>query len=194
MRASPSVLWHTLDHGISEKPVLTGLDAICHTGFGKLDRLAGRKLWFLKRAKRVLNMESDYMDISNACLHEEIESLRALFRRRKDTPQDLERAFAVVREVAFRQIGEKPYLVQVMGAFALAHGCVAEMGTGEGKTLTATLPATIAGWRGLGCHIITVNDYLAKRDAQWMGDIYRFCGVNAAYIEQGMAQNHRHQA
>lgn len=194
MHASPSVLWHTLDHGVSDKPILTGLDAICHAGLGKLDRRAGRRLHFLTRAKRVLRLEPDYTDISNTCLHEEIESLRALFRRHRDTPQDLERAFAVIREVAFRQIGERPYLVQVMGAFALARGCVAEMGTGEGKTLTATLPATVAGWRGLGCHIITVNDYLAKRDAQWMGDIYRFCGANAAYIEQGMPPNHRHQA
>jgi preprotein translocase subunit SecA len=174
--------------------MLTGLDAVCHTGLGELDRMTGRRLRFLRQAKRVLSLEKCYEDIQNSCLHEEVESLRNLFRRHRDTPADLERAFAVIREVACRQIGERPYLVQVMGAFALTHGCIAEMGTGEGKTLTATLPATIAGWRGLGCHVITVNDYLAKRDAEWMGDIYRFCGVNAAYIEQGMPQNHRHRA
>jgi preprotein translocase subunit SecA len=194
MQASPSVLWHTLDQGVSEKPILTGLDAGCHAGLGELDRLASRRLRFLRQAKHVLRLDKFYKDISNTCLHEEVEALRCLFRRHRDTTKDLERAFAVIREIAFRQIGEKPYLVQVMGAFALTHGCIAEMGTGEGKTLTATLPATIAGWRGLGCHVITVNDYLAKRDAQWMGDIYRFCGVNAAYVEQGMPPNHRRQA
>ena len=68
------------------------------------------------------------------------------------------------------------------------------MATGEGKTLSATLPATVAGWRGQGCHIITVNDYLAKRDAEWMGRIYQFCGLRATHIEQGMAPEDRRNA
>ena len=99
-----------------------------------------------------------------------------------------------MREVAFRQFGEKPFPVQVAGALALAKGCIVEMATGEGKTLTATMPATIAGWRGRGCHIITVNDYLAKRDAEWMGRIYHFCGLRVAYVEQGMATEDRRNA
>ena len=93
-----------------------------------------------------------------------------------------------------RQIGERPFAVQVAGAFALEAGCVAEMATGEGKTLTATMPATVAGWRGRGCHIITVNDYLAKRDAEWMGRIYHFCGLKVAHVEQGMLDADRRAA
>jgi preprotein translocase subunit SecA len=85
-------------------------------------------------------------------------------------------------------------MVQVAGALALEAGCVAEMATGEGKTLTATLPATVAGWRGLGCHIITVNDYLARRDAEWMGRIYRFCGLTVAAVQQEMHPPQRRQA
>ena len=68
------------------------------------------------------------------------------------------------------------------------------MATGEGKTLTATMPATIAGWRGHGCHVITVNDYLARRDAEWMGRIYRFCGLTVAFIEQQMPPEKRRKA
>src|ERR1035437_3366663 len=90
---------------------------------------------------------------------------------------------ALIREVAARKRGEKHYLVQVAGALAMVDGCVAEMATGEGKTLTATLTATIAGWRGRGCHVITVNDYLAKRDAELMGCIYEFCGLTVAYVQ-----------
>src|ERR1035437_8669059 len=90
---------------------------------------------------------------------------------------------ALIREVAARKRGEKHYLVQVAGALAMVDGCVAEMATGEGKTLTATLTATIAGWRGRGCHVITVNDYLAKRDAEWMAGIYEFCGLTVAYVQ-----------
>ena len=93
-----------------------------------------------------------------------------------------------------RQIGERPFPVQVAGALALESGCVAEMATGEGKTLTATMPATVAGWRGRGCHIITVNDYLAKRDAEWMGRIYHFCGLKVAHVEQGMLDVDRRAA
>jgi len=77
---------------------------------------------------------------------------------------------------------------------ALNAGCVTEMATGEGKTLTATMPATIAGWRGHGCHVITVNDYLASRDAEWMGQIYRFCGLTVAFIEQQMPPEKRRKA
>jgi len=100
----------------------------------------------------------------------------------------------MVREVAFRVLGERPFDVQIMGAMAIADGCVAEMATGEGKTLTATMPAIIAGWRGRGCHIITVNDYLAARDVKWMGRVFEFCGLRAAAVTQGMRPQERREA
>ena len=110
--------------------------------------------------------------------------MREVFRRNRDTHSELERSFALVREVAFRQIGEMPFPVQIVGALALERGYIAEMATGEGKTLACTMPVTVAGWRGQGCHVITVNDYLANRDAEWMGKIYRSCGLTVAHIEQ----------
>jgi preprotein translocase subunit SecA len=139
-------------------------------------------------------LEGLFTEQSDARLREKAGEFRELFRRGRDTPTDLEQAFALVREVASRQMGERPYPVQVAGALALETGCVAEMATGEGKTLTATLPATIAGWRGRGCHVITVNDYLASRDAQWMSKIYEFCGLRVAHIEQGMKPDERRAA
>lgn len=171
-----------------------GADAIWNAGLGAMDRLRLRRGRFLRSASRVMALEKTFADMTDARLREEAGSLRETFRLGRDTSRDLERGFAVVREVATRQIGQRPFRVQVMGAWAIARGCVAEMATGEGKTLTATLPATVAGWRGRGCHIITVNDYLARRDAEWMEKIYRFCGLTVAYIEQAMESDDRRAA
>jgi len=132
--------------------------------------------------------------MSDSKLREAAAGLHEIFRRNRDLASDLERAFALVREVGFRQIGERAFPVQIAGALALEDGCVAEMATGEGKTLTCTMPVTVAGWRGHGCHVITVNDYLARRDAQWMGQVYRFCGLSVAFIEQQMSPEQRRQA
>jgi preprotein translocase subunit SecA len=171
-----------------------GLDAAWDAATGLAGRLVPRRGHMLRHARRVMAWEKHFEEMTDAKLREAAANLRELFRRGRDTPGDVERGFALVREVAFRQIGEKPFPVQVAGALALEAGCVTEMATGEGKTLTATMPATIAGWRGQGCHLVTVNDYLAKRDAEWMGGIYRFCGVRAAYIEQETAPAERRRA
>ena len=183
-----------LDQRLADKSLTKGLDAAWDAGLGLATRCVPRQRRFLKRAEAVLKLEKQYADLSNAQLREALAPLREIFRRQRDTRADLERAFALIREVALRQIGERPFAVQVAGAFALEAGCVAEMATGEGKTLTATMPATVAGWRGRGCHIITVNDYLAKRDAEWMGRIYHFCGLKVAAIEQGMLDVDRRAA
>lgn len=95
-----------------------------------------------------------------------------------ETLEDIKvEAFAVAREAAFRVIGEKPYYVQILGGLAIHYGNIAEMKTGEGKTLTSTMPAYLNALTGDGVHIITVNEYLAGRDAEWMGNIYRFLGL-----------------
>jgi len=160
-----------------------GLDAAWDTLAGLGKRVTVRTAMYLARARRVLAHEKLYAEMTDAALRETAAEFRVTFRRGRDTPEDLERAFALVREVAARHIGEKPFLVQVAGALALEAGCVAEMATGEGKTLTATMPATIAGWRGRGCHVITVNDYLAGRDAAWMGKIYTYCGLTVSHVD-----------
>ncbi len=194
MNSVPSTTWRMLNQRLADKTLAKGLDAVWDAGVGLINRCVPRLRRFSERAEAVLEFEKQFADMSNAQLREALEPLRETFRRCRDTREDLERAFALIREVAMRQIGERPFAVQVAGAFALEAGCVAEMATGEGKTLTATMPATVAGWRGRGCHIITVNDYLAKRDAEWMGRIYHFCGLKVAHVEQGMLDVDRRAA
>ncbi len=194
MATLPSATWQMLEERISDKPLPRGLDAAWDVGIGFVDGIKPRRKMFLHRAKKVLALEKHFSQMTDANLRNSAGELREIFRCHRDKHSDLERAFALVREAAFRQIGERPFPVQIAGAFALNNGCIAEMATGEGKTLTATMPATVAGWRGRGCHIITVNDYLAQRDADWMGRIYRFCGLSVAHIEQAMSADDRRAA
>ena len=184
MAAIPSATWRMLDSQMATKPLPKGLDAAYDTCAGFVGDFLPRRQKFLRRADRIVSLEKEFSDMTDARLRRVGSEMREIFRCRRDKPSDLDRAFALVREVAFRQIGEKPFPVQVAGALAIESGCIAEMATGEGKTLTCTMPATVAGWRGRGCHIVTVNDYLARRDAEWMRRIYRFCGLTVAHIEQ----------
>ena len=112
----------------------------------------------------------------------QLQAKTAEFRQRLDNGEDLDdlliEAFAVVREAAGRVIGQRHYDVQLMGGAALHFGWVAEMKTGEGKTLVSTLPAYLNGLAGKGVHLVTVNDYLARRDAEWMGQIHRWLGLD----------------
>jgi preprotein translocase subunit SecA len=194
MTVVPSATWQMLDQRSSGEPLPRGLDAVWNAGAGLVDRLVPRYRGYTRRVERALVLEKHYSQLANSKIREEAHKLREIFRRHRDTASDLERSFALVREVAFRQIGEKPFPVQIAGALALEAGCVAEMATGEGKTLACTMPVTVAGWRGRGCHVITVNDYLARRDAEWMGRIYRFCGLTVAYIEQQTPPDQRKAA
>jgi len=190
----PSVTWAMLNERVAAEPIPRGLDMVWHRVGGVLGRVTARSWRAMRRAIRIAKLEKEYASLTEAALRDRVDPLRALFRCRRDRPADLDRAFALVQEVAYRKIGERPYLVQIAGALALHSGCVAEMATGEGKTLTATLPVTIAGWRGRGCHVITVNDYLAQRDAEWMRRIYAFCGLRVGYVQQGMPPRERREA
>src|SRR5206468_12018341 len=106
----------------------------------------------------------------------------------------LPEAFATVREAARRTIGQRHFDVQLMGGAALHQGNIAEMKTGEGKTLVSTLPGYLNALEGKGVHIVTVNDYLAKRDSEWMGGIYRFLGLNVGLIQASMTPQQRRPA
>jgi preprotein translocase subunit SecA len=105
----------------------------------------------------------------------------------------LPEAFAVVREASRRVLGMRHFDVQLIGGMVLHEGQIAEMKTGEGKTLVATLPAYLNGLTGKGVHVVTVNDYLARRDAEWMGQIHRFLGLTVGLIQQGMSPSERKQ-
>src|SRR5205807_397822 len=103
-------------------------------------------------------------------------------------------SFALVREAARRSVGQRPFDVQLLGGRVLLHSLVAEMDTGEGKTLTATLPACTTALAGIPVHIVTVNDYLAARDAELMGAIYRFRGLSVGLIVHGLEPAERRAA
>ena len=148
MAAVPSHIWRMLDQRVVDKPLAQGLDAAWDAGVGLAKRCVPRLRQLPGARRSGPEVREAILRHVHAQLREVIEPLREIFRRHRDTPEDLDRAFALIREVAMRQIGERPFPVQVAGALALESGCVAEMATGEGKTLTATLPATVAGWRG----------------------------------------------
>jgi len=170
------------------------VDAAWDAAVGIAKALVPRRMRFLRRADRVLALEKEYRNLGSGRLREAAAEMRDRFRCGGDTDEVLERAYALVREVARRETGMSIFRVQIAGALALEAGCIAELATGEGKTLAATLPATIEGWRGKGCHVVTHNDYLAARDADWMGAIYRFCGLRVAAVEQGMLPPDRREA
>ncbi len=134
----------------------------------------------LEKFEKIANEIMALDDTISKLTDEQLKNKTQEFKTRLET-EDLEdilvEAFAVVREAAYRVIKEKPYFVQIMGGLAIHYGNIAEMKTGEGKTLTSTLPAYANALTGKGVHIITVNEYLASRDAEWMGNIYRFLGL-----------------
>ncbi|MBU1092114.1 preprotein translocase subunit SecA [Patescibacteria group bacterium] len=129
---------------------------------------------------------------------EDLQSKTAEFKERVTKGETLDdllpEAFAVAREAAKRVLGERPYDVQLMGGIALHQGKIAEMRTGEGKTLAATLPVYLNALSGKGVHVITVNDYLAKRDSEWMGQVYQFLGLTVGSILHGKSTEERREA
>ena len=132
---------------------------------------------FKKIADQVVELDSKMSKLSDEKLQAKTDSFRKRLKKGETLEDILVEAFAVAREAAYRVIGEKPYYVQILGGLAIHYGNIAEMKTGEGKTLTCTMPAYLNALDGNGVHVITVNEYLAGRDAEWMGNIYRFLGL-----------------
>lgn len=154
------------------------------------DAKAGRWITRIKKSRKgmaylnqqadmVLSMGQSFMDLTEAQFDDRIAQISSVFARRQVDDQQLLVGTAVVREVARRELGEYPYKVQVMGALALYHGQIIEMVTGEGKTLTCSLGTSLLAWLRRPVHVITVNDYLASRDAESRMPIYKRCGLTA---------------
>ncbi|MBQ2731317.1 MAG: preprotein translocase subunit SecA [Clostridia bacterium] len=137
-------------------------------------------------ADRVDALEEKYRALSDEELVAETPRLKELLKEGKTTDDILPEAFAVCREAAWRVLGMRHYRVQVIGGIILHQGRIAEMKTGEGKTLVATLPAYLNALTGEGVHIVTVNDYLARRDSEWMGKVYNFLGLSVGLVVPGM--------
>lgn len=141
---------------------------------------------FIKSARGVVDAAQALSDELESKTQEELQArLQAVKERTNGTPTsdaDIAEVFALVREAARRTLSERHYDVQLMGGLALAKGKIAEMRTGEGKTLTALLPATLRALAGRGVHLVTVNDYLARRDGSWMGQAYAYLGLTVGVI------------
>ena len=147
-----------------------------------------------KDAKKVLALESAYAAKSDEELKKTTEELRAKLEKGASLKSILPDAFAAAREASKRVIGEFPYPVQVLGGVLLHDGDIAEMKTGEGKTLTAVMPIYLNALEGKGAHVVTVNEYLADRDAKWMGDIYRFLGLTVGCNLHSLSANGKREA
>jgi len=141
--------------------------------------------------REINNLESSISALSDA----ELKAKTPYFKEKLDNGASLDsilpEAFAVVREVARRTVKMRPFDVQVIGGMVLHEGKIAEMKTGEGKTLAATMPMYLNSLEGKGAHLVTVNDYLARRDAEWMGPIYNFLGLSVGVIVHGMDDDER---
>jgi len=160
--------------------------------FGDANERAVRRLKPLVEQVNALEPEFASLDAG------EFAGQTALFKEQLSKGATLEdilpRAFALAREAARRTVGMRPFDVQVLGGVVLHQGRIAEMKTGEGKTLVATMPAYLNALTGRGVHIVTVNDYLARRDSEWMGPIYRLLGLKVGLIVHGLTQQQRREA
>ncbi len=143
---------------------------------------------------KILALEEEYKALSQ----EQLQGKTAIFKERLANGETLDdllpEAFAAVREAAWRVLGMRPYPVQLIGGIVLHQGRIAEMKTGEGKTLVAVLPCYLNALTGRGVHVVTVNDYLATRDSQWMGKVHRFMGLSVGLVVPGMTSAERKEA
>jgi preprotein translocase subunit SecA len=139
-------------------------------------------------------LEPGYAAMTDAQLRGKTEDFKAMLASGKTLDDILPDAFAAVREASKRVLGQRHYDVQLVGGMVLHKGGIAEMRTGEGKTLVATAPTYLNALAGKGVHVITVNDYLATRDAEWMGQVYRFLGLSVGTIVNGLSQGERQRA
>ena len=144
--------------------------------------------------KKIEALEEPYKALTDEELRAKTDEFKARLKNGETTDDILPEAFAVCREASWRVLGMRPYRVQLIGGIILHQGRIAEMKTGEGKTLVATLPAYLNALSGKGVHIVTVNDYLAKRDSEWMGKVYRFMGLTVGLVIHGVVGAAKHLA
>ncbi|MDD4781494.1 MAG: preprotein translocase subunit SecA [Tissierellia bacterium] len=144
--------------------------------------------------EKILNLESEMQGLSDNELMAKTKEFKDRLNQGETKDDILPEAFAVVREAAWRVLGQKHYKVQLIGGVVLHQGRIAEMRTGEGKTLVSTLPVYLNALEGKGVHVITVNDYLAKRDCEWMGKVHNFLGLTVGCVVHGITNDERRAA
>jgi preprotein translocase subunit SecA len=171
------------------------LERFCTAATGPvLRQVRMRQLRLQRLVRTVAAHDSMLQRLETHEMREMAAELRCRLRRQGFALDVVAQTFALIREVAGRTLAMRHFAVQMMGGWVLLHGMVAEMDTGEGKTLTATLPACTAALAGIPVHIVTINDYLAKRDADLMGPIYQAFGLTVAAITSDMEPQARRQA
>ena len=148
---------------------------------------------YRNRVPAINALEPELAALSDGQLQARTADLRARAAQGTGLEELLAPAFATVREAAKRTLGQRHFDVQLIGGMVLHEGRIAEMKTGEGKTLVATLPVYLNALTGKGVHVVTVNDYLARRDAEWMGRIYKFLGLSVGCIVHGLSDQQRRQ-
>ena len=147
----------------------------------------------MPQVNKVMALESEYEKLTDEQLKAKTDEFKERLKNGETLDDILPEAFATMREASFRVLGMKHYEVQVIGGVILHQGSIAEMRTGEGKTLVATLPVYLNALNGKGVHVVTVNDYLAKRDMEWMGKVYNFLGLSVGCIIYGLDQQERQE-
>ncbi|MBQ9014784.1 MAG: DEAD/DEAH box helicase, partial [Firmicutes bacterium] len=160
--------------------------------FGDLNEKEVRKVE--KIADKVMALDGQMAALSDDQLREKTQEFKDRIAGGESLDDLLPEAFAVCREGAWRSLGMKHFRVQVIGGIVLHQGRISEMKTGEGKTLVATLPAYLNALEGKGVHVVTVNDYLAKRDMEWMGKLYTFLGLTVGCVIHGISEEERRAA
>lgn len=152
----------------------------------------------IKKLMPLVEKTEALSDKYEAMSESELRGCTSVFKERLAAGETLDDllpdAFAAVREASWRVLGKKHYRVQIIGGIVIHEGRIAEMRTGEGKTLMATLPAYLNALAGKGVHIVTVNDYLARRDSEWMGKVYNYLGLSVGLIVNGISQAERQKA
>ncbi len=173
-------------------PPLVGLDAGVNSLIGICRRRSSIVESFKGEAAAIDAMAPEFLELSDYQLQERLLDLRKVFHRgARKGEAVVQTALAAIREAADRQLGMRPFQVQLMGALALHRGFLAEMATGEGKTLTAALAAILWGWTKRPCHVVTVNDYLVVRDTERLTSLYHFCGVRVGCVIAEMDEAQR---
>jgi preprotein translocase subunit SecA len=173
---------------------LQGADAAFNRLIGHYHRRNQVSEKLRQDAEAINALAPGLVELSDGKLHQRLMELREQFHRGGSAVEEhLHPALAAIREASARQLGMRPFLVQIMGALALYRGYLAEMATGEGKTLTAGLAAVLAGWTKRPCHIVTVNDYLVERDAERLTPLYTFCGIRVGCVTGAMEDADRHK-
>jgi preprotein translocase subunit SecA len=188
---TPSQLSRCIEQAKPKAPP-KGLDAALNNLIGAYRRRPTMLAELKRQAEAIDRLAPDFLELSDFELQQKLLGYRLVYRRGgKVPPETLNLALAAIREAADRSLGLRPFVVQLMGALALHKGHLAEMATGEGKTLTAGVAAVLAGWTKHPCHIVTVNDYLVVRDAEWLRPLYKFCAVSAGFVTGKMTPEER---